>query len=113
MSQSSQTDNPERPEGRSEAEATQQETQASPDRPDAAHAPDTHASDAPEPTDASGAPEAAAPTAGDDLDEAMERLDEADPGDTQEVLDAGAQVNDRLQERLDDLTSRGSEQRSE
>ena len=43
----------------------------------------------------------------------MDRLEEADPGDTQEVLDAGTQVNDRLQERLDDLTSRGSEQRSE
>ena len=123
MSQSSQTDNPERPEGRTEAEATQQEVQASPDRPDDAQTsepqtsePQTtepQSSDAPEPTAASDAPDTPAPTEGDDLGEAMDRLEEADPGDTQEVLDAGTQVNDRLQERLDDLTSRGSEQRSE
>ena len=147
MSQSSQTDNPERPEGRSEAEATQQEMQASPDRPDQAsqteasqteasqtEASQTQEPDAPESTPAPDATEAAdssdssdasddapgsdaaevpAPTARDDLGEAMDRLEEADPGDTQEVLDAGTQVNDRLQERLDDLTSRGSEQRSE
>lgn len=137
MSQSSQTDNPERPEGRSEAEATQQEVQASPDRPGQAsqtEASQTQEPDAPESTPAPDATEAAdasdasdssddapgsdaaevpAPSARDDLGEAMDRLEEADPGDTQEVLDAGTQVNDRLQERLDDLTSRGSEQRSE
>ena len=38
----------------------------------------------------------------DSLDQAMDRLHEADPGDTKEVLDAGNEANDRLQERLRD-----------
>lgn len=37
---------------------------------------------------------------GDPVDKAMKRLRDADPGDTQEVLDAGNEANDRLQERL-------------
>lgn len=36
----------------------------------------------------------------DPVDQAMNRLREADPGNTQEVLDAGNEANDRLQERL-------------
>lgn len=36
----------------------------------------------------------------DPVDQAMTRLREADPGDTQEVLDAGNEANERLQERL-------------
>lgn len=36
----------------------------------------------------------------DALDAALNRLDEAEPGDTDEVLDAGNEVFERLQERL-------------
>lgn len=36
----------------------------------------------------------------DSVDQAMDRLREADPGDTQEVLDAGNEASDRLQERM-------------
>ena len=39
------------------------------------------------------------------LREAMQRLDEADPGDTDEVLAAGTQAHEELQNRLRDSES--------
>ncbi len=46
---------------------------------------------------------AGAPTGGSDgLDEAVQRLHDADPGDTQEVLEAGEAAYEQLQERLDE-----------
>lgn len=44
-------------------------------------------------------------TGNDALGEAMQRLDEADPGDTDEVLAAGTQAHEELQNRLRDSES--------
>ena len=49
-----------------------------------------------------GSPGSGAPDA---LGEAMQRLDEADPGDTDEVLAAGNQAHEELQNRLRDSES--------
>ncbi len=49
-----------------------------------------------------GSPGSGAPDA---LGEAMQRLDQADPGDTDEVLAAGNQAHEELQNRLRDSES--------
>ncbi|GAB98330.1 hypothetical protein BJY21_000397 [Kineosphaera limosa] len=66
------------------------------DTPEVPETPET-----PERSDAS-AGQPVAKGDGDDLGSAMKRLDEADPGDTQEVLEAGEQAHEELRARMDD-----------